>query len=294
MTAAGRAAAPVMALLAPALAATASLGALPPQPEPGPAARADIPPGYLAAYTQAAAGCPGLGWPLLAAVGKLTDDHGRQPSPPGRPPAGQGAHEQTPGGRAGAAARRLCRLGAAGDPHAALLAWRCGNTGPACQLAAAGWAAQVLDWARRYAQGAPGPVPAAASADPAATAAVRAALAQLGTPYVWGGAGPGGFDCSGLVRWAYARAGLDLPRVAQDQYDAGPPLPPGAPPAPGDLVFFGAGPGQVEHVGIALGDGRMLDAPHPGAVVRIEPIAGFNPPYVGATRPTAGPAGAGR
>jgi cell wall-associated NlpC family hydrolase len=116
----------------------------------------------------------------------------------------------------------------------------------------------------------------------AARRAVRFALGQLGVPYRWGGEGPQGFDCSGLVQAAYASAGVRLPRVAQAQFDAGPHLAAGEPLVAGDLVFFGPSPRDVEHVGIYLADGRMIDAPHTGAVVRIEPL--FSD-YVGATRP---------
>ena len=79
----------------------------------------------------------------------------------------------------------------------------------------------------------------------AAAVAVRFALAQIGTPYLWGGEGPGGFDCSGLVQAAYQSAGISLPRVAQQQYDVGPRLQPGQALEPGDLVFFGADTGHV-------------------------------------------------
>ncbi len=119
--------------------------------------------------------------------------------------------------------------------------------------------------------------------DRAADTAVRSALAQLGTPYLWGGEGNGGFDCSGLVQAAYAAAGITLPRVAGDQYNAGPLVPSGTDLQPGDLVFFGTGTDHITHVGIYLGDSQMIDAPHTGAVVRVEPYRWGD--YLGATRP---------
>ncbi len=141
---------------------------------------------------------------------------------------------------------------------------------------------------------------AVAPALPAAAAGVAVdwALTQVGTPYVWGGETPGvGFDCSGLVQAAYARAGITLPRVAQDQYDAGPHLPAGSPLLPGDLVFFGSAPTGVTHVGMVVGwsggQDLMVDAPHTGADVRVEPFhatagtAWGAEQYVGATRPSA-------
>jgi len=124
--------------------------------------------------------------------------------------------------------------------------------------------------------------------DDAALASVIIADAQayLGTPYVWGGENPKiGFDCSGLVQWVFAEARLHLPRVAQDQYDYGPILPKGASLDPGDLVFFGGGPRDVEHVGIYVGDGKMIDAPYTGAVVRYDVVADVPLGFVGATRP---------
>jgi cell wall-associated NlpC family hydrolase len=115
--------------------------------------------------------------------------------------------------------------------------------------------------------------------------AVNYALAELGVPYAWGGEGAGGFDCSGLTQAAYLAAGVELPRTAQAQYDAGPPVPTGSPLEPGDLVFFGSSQEAVDHVGIVVGPDEMVDAPHTGAVVRIESDQWAD--YVGATRPAA-------
>lgn len=124
-------------------------------------------------------------------------------------------------------------------------------------------------------------------ADPGASGAVVAALSfaagQLNTPYVWGGTGPGGFDCSGLAQAAYGAAGIALPRVAQAQFVAGPTVPSGATVEPGDLIFFGDGPAAVDHVGLYVGSGEMIDAPHTGALVRFDDA--HWPGLLGATRP---------
>jgi cell wall-associated NlpC family hydrolase len=122
----------------------------------------------------------------------------------------------------------------------------------------------------------------------AEASAVSDAVALLGTPYQWGGESTAsGFDCSGMVQFVYRNVGVFLPRVAQDQYDAGPAVPPGATVEPGDLVFFGSGVNDVSHVGMYVGDGLMIDAPHTGSVVRFDRVAGFEP-IVGVTSPGQG------
>jgi cell wall-associated NlpC family hydrolase len=100
--------------------------------------------------------------------------------------------------------------------------------------------------------------------------AVSIARQYIGTKYTWGGDTPAeGFDCSGLVYYSYGQAGLSLPRVADAQAAATWHVS-YANALPGDLVFFDYP--DVGHVGIYLGNGMMLDAPHTGAFVRIEPI----------------------
>jgi cell wall-associated NlpC family hydrolase len=99
----------------------------------------------------------------------------------------------------------------------------------------------------------------------AAQVAVDTALAQLGDPYVWAGAGPNAFDCSGLTQFAYAAAGIRLPHSSRMQSTVGTPVA-RANLQPGDLVFFYS---PVGHVGIYIGNGLMVHAPTTGSVVKI-------------------------
>lgn len=110
-----------------------------------------------------------------------------------------------------------------------------------------------------------GPAPA-----PRAGGVVAIAMQYLGVPYVWGGASPAGFDCSGLVMYVYAQVGIYLPHSAAAQYAAGTPISYGE-LAPGDLVFFGSG--GISHVGIYIGGGSMIHAPFEGEVVQIAPVS---------------------
>ena len=93
------------------------------------------------------------------------------------------------------------------------------------------------------------------------------AATAIGLPYLWGGNGPDAYDCSGLMVAAFRAGGVRLERTAQEQHDQAVPDPSNV---PGDMVFFGAGPAAVEHVGLIIGGGLMIDAPHTGAFVRIE------------------------
>ncbi|MFD0278171.1 NlpC/P60 family protein [Kitasatospora sp. NPDC127111] len=108
---------------------------------------------------------------------------------------------------------------------------------------------------------------------------VRFAYAQLGKPYVWGATGPAGFDCSGLTGAAYRAADVKLPRVSQDQWNAGRRIA-RSDLQPGDLVFFYS---DLHHVGLYIGDGKMIHAPRTGKNVEVLPIDAM--PYVGAVRP---------
>lgn len=274
-------------------------------------AATDIPPGYLALYRQAADE-EGIDWAVLAAVGRVETNHGRSTLPgvhSGTNYAGAMGPMQFLGATWGAygvdgdgdgrrdvydpadaipgAAGYLAASGAPGDYRAALWAYNHSNA----------YADEVLAWAERYR----GAVAVAGSG--AGAIAARAALAWLGTPYSWGGgtlAGPSlgfcnqagcsglhtvGFDCSGLTRYAWAQAGVVLPRVTYEQWRAGVPVRDPRELQPGDLVFFS----DLDHVGLYIGGGRMVNAPATGEVVRIEDIgSGVRAAtYVGAIRPTA-------
>ena len=108
--------------------------------------------------------------------------------------------------------------------------------------------------------------------------ALQAALTKRGDPYVWGAAGPGAFDCSGLVVWAFAQVGITLPHYTGSLWNSGVHVP-RSDLEPGDLVFFYA---DISHVGIYIGDGLMIDAPDFGLTVRVEPVMWAY--FVGAVR----------
>lgn len=249
----------------------------------------DIPPKMLALYRQAApAACRGLDWSVLAAIGKVETDHARHPTmrsyagavgpmqflpstfkgyaypvPPG------GATPPTPWDATDAvyaAARMLCANGAkAGTSHGVYKAIYSYNH--------ADWYVQkVLAQAKSYAVA----QPSGSGSDAGSTShpIVKAALTQLGKPYVWGGGtinGPtgGGFDCSGLTSYAvYQGTGhrVVLPRTSQAQRHVGTSVPRDQ-MRPGDLIVFDThGWG---HVGIYAGGGRMVDAPKPGKSVEV-------------------------
>ncbi len=130
--------------------------------------------------------------------------------------------------------------------------------------------------------GAERPAPAALPAHAAnsrASQAVSFAHAQLGKPYVWGATGPNSYDCSGLTQAAWSAAGVSLPRTTYSQINSGTRVPQDQ-LQPGDLVFFYSG---ISHVGLYIGNGQMIHAPHPGAPVRVSPVSEM--PFAGATRP---------
>jgi len=150
-------------------------------------------------------------------------------------------------------------------------------------------AAQARAAAKQHSAPAPTPAPSSSSggssssAPPPAThsSVVSIALQYLGVPYVWGGASPSGFDCSGLTMYAYAKVGVYLPHNAAMQYGMGTPVA-RSQLAPGDLVFFNG----LSHVGMYIGGGRFVHAPHTGDVVKISSLSEYwyAATYVGARR----------
>ena len=304
-------AAAVTALVVPVLLLSAAAGgivgtdgsAVAAAGQPGASANAvaDIPADMLALYQRAAtADCDGLPWTVLAAIGKVESDHGRstlpgvhsgansagaqgsmqflpatfaaynRPVPPGgaNPPS-----PYDPVDAVHAAARYLCASGARAGRDIPGAIWRYNHS--------AAYVHQVLTIARAYAAAA-----APADAADAAAKAVAFARQQLGVPYLWGGDGSaeGGFDCSGLTRAAYATAGIAIPRTADLQWRAGPPIPTGQALQPGDLLFYGT-PARATHVTLYVGDNRVIHAPQPDETVQYATV--WTTGFLGATRPTA-------
>lgn len=264
---------------------------------PSAQAVADIPSTYLQTYQAAAATCPGLPWTVLAGIGQVETGQGRntaisvdgaegpmqfepatfaeydEPVPPG------GADPPSPFDPVDAiyaAARDLCDNGAADgtDIPGAIYAYNHDQN----------YVSEVLADAAAFTAAAS----TATAASPSAAEALAYTLAQIGTPYRWGGDGPGGFDCSGLTQASYAAAGIAIPRTSEAQW-LGLPHVPLDDLEPGDLVFFNPGEfiaGLPGHVGIYIGNNEMVDAAHTGADVRIDNLAGWPTPF-GAARPTA-------
>jgi cell wall-associated NlpC family hydrolase len=125
-----------------------------------------------------------------------------------------------------------------------------------------------------------GSAPVGPAPPPTHSSVVSIAMHYLGTPYVWGGASPSGFDCSGLVMYVFSQVGVSLPHSSYAQYGMGSPVSRDQ-LQPGDLVFFDG----LGHVGIYVGGGSFIHAPHTGDVVRISSLSGwYASTYVGARR----------
>ena len=286
------------------------------QSTPSPDAVTDIPSDTLALYREAGADCPGLDWTVLAGIGKVETDHGRSHLPgvaEGENFAGAGgpmqflaptfdsvvARHRLPAGGASppsrynasdaihAAAFYLCDSGADhGDVRAAIFAYNHADW----------YVNDVLAQADRYRAATPPPRPQSGpgncehlpGTDPTAATVLTFACAQLGQPYVWGGNGPqasGGWDCSGLTQGAYAAAGITLPRTTTEQYHATTPVSV-FDIRPGDLVFYANDKDGIHHVGLYLGNNKMIDAPDFGQPVKIENYRYPEDDFYAATRVT--------
>lgn len=261
-----------------------------PHQERFPDADGDIPLRMYELYHEAAATCPGLPWTVLAGFGEAASDHGRHVTDHGlmgidSVQFGQHANPIPAGGAAPASPL---------DPADASYATARAICGPASDLRSmvgkvSADPVRIIELADVYAH-APNRgsfVATAARSAPSATArlALEYAGAQLGLPYVWGGDGPDrggvGFDCSGLTQTAFQAAGVAIPRTATDQFRTGQPVDVTDLRA-GDLVFYGDPKGFLHHVAIYIGTGQVIDAPHPGAFVRLDPMAAED--YAGARR----------
>ena len=120
-----------------------------------------------------------------------------------------------------------------------------------------------------------------ASGSQRAAAAFEAAKTRVGMPYVWGATGPNSFDCSGLTSWAFAQAGVSIPRTSQAQANVGTRINSLSDLKPGDLIIMRT---DLSHVGFYAGNGQILHAPKPGAVVRYEAISTSGMPFMWGVR----------
>jgi cell wall-associated NlpC family hydrolase len=301
-----------LAALLPVLFIAAALGvlggtgvSLGQPPAAGVESLAGIPAEYLRLF-QAAGAAYGVPWTVLAGIGKVECDDGQDPDPSctqegavnytgaggpmqflkstweqyGVSVNGGSPDRWNPADAIYSAANYLRANGAPQEIRRAIFAYNHSDA----------YVEEVLRWSATYEHEAES---ASSQVGGGASVAVAFALGQRGVPYVWGGESPSGYDCSGLVQAAYRAAGINLPRTAQEQFDAGPHLPAGAPLQPGDLVFFGASASDVTHVGIVVAPGEMVDAPHTGTVVQTQSFpttigaAWGEDRYLGTTRPTA-------
>ncbi len=252
-----------------------------------------IPEHYLELYQQAGEKY-GIPWTVLAGIGRVETNHGRldaQGVTSGENFAGAGGPMQfigstweryavdgngdgiedryDPEDAVPAAAEYLKAAGAPEDMWDAIFAYN-----------HADWYVEdVLSWAEKYAEGgakavrvglnracAAAGIPLPASG--VVSKVIEFARNQLGEPYVWGAEGPNTFDCSGLTMMAYQEAGIDIPRLTYGQWEFGKKVPPGQ-EKPGDLVFFRPTPRGPGHVGLVIGDGKMIEAQQSGVPIKI-------------------------
>jgi cell wall-associated NlpC family hydrolase len=251
---------------------------------PSVAALSGIPPVYLSLYMSAARMCPGLPWGVLAGIGEVESGHGQSTAPGvhfGANYAGaegpmqfepatfaqyavDGNHDgrlspYDPGDAIYTAAAMLCASGAASGTVAgirhAVFAYNHSQT----------YVNDVLGWAAHYTTPAPSGI---------AVTALAFALRQIGKPYQWGAAGPGAYDCSGLVYAAYAAAGIRIARTTFGWRQDGPAVSL-TQIQPGDLLFSAGSDGTSAdpgHVVMYLGGGQIVQAPQTGEDVQIDPL----------------------
>lgn len=249
---------PLLAIMLGSTAVIADLSSSGPGGAVGSVPGAAVPALWRLVEAEGADRCPGLSWATLGALGFIATGSGRWPTrtPPWFPWAAGRFGVEAPGAASvGADVRRatsaLCGAMAAEGSLDAALGELTGSQAWVSTI-------QVLTTAL-------GAEPDVAAGQ---AQAVLFSAEAIGTPYQWGGNGPATYDCSGLMVAAWRSAGVGLPRTAQEQYDATTRRI--GRPDPGDLIFFGTSASSVEHVGIEIGEGLMIDAPYTGAFVRID------------------------
>jgi len=272
-------------LFAPLLLLLAAFGGLPEATRTTAAAVAieEIPPDQLEVMQQESLRT-GIPWQIFAAIAKVESDFGRNMETSEAGAIGYGQFLPATWAAYGeggdpydfrdvipAMGRYLMASGAPADMPRALYAYN------------HSWAYidKVLAYAAAYGYVDPTSIPARA---------VELARSRVGTPYVWGAAGPDAFDCSGLVLWVYERLGIQVPRTAQQQFEWAVPIEPSQLQS-GDLVFYEntyPSPDRVTHVGIYVGGGTLVMATSTGDFVREVSLsdAYWNEHFVGAGRPT--------
>jgi len=299
-----------------------------------------VPSTLIPTFEGAAAGCAGMPWEDLAAIAKIETDFTIETSSAGAEgmmqflpatfaaydhpvpadslvtPVPPGVVPQTPVNVTDAvyaSARMLCTDGAVSNLRAAAHDYNAGSPSTPSQTGpcppdeggsglTCGYGERAVGWEAIYAAEYGSTAPVSTTSSPILDEVVNFAESQLGTPYLWGGTGDGGFDCSGLTQAAYRAAGVEIPRTSEEQFAFGRQIPI-TELQPGDLVFSrgsdynGTGPGHVGiYVGRQGGTYQMIDAPYTGAVVRVD---NFNPAtttgamaFLGATDPALASSGA--
>lgn len=251
-------------------------------------ATADIPADQLVVMRQVGA-ATGVPWQVLAAIAKVESGFGANTGPSSAGAVGycqfmpetwsvygvdgDGDGVADPGNYHDclpAAAALLLANGARDDLGQALYAFNHSTS----------YVAQVLSIASSYGYLDPHGIPAEV---------VTLVRSRIGSPYIWGAAGPDSFDCSGLVQWVYGQVGITMPRTAQAQYDWATPVAPEA-LQPGDLVFYEhtyPSPDRITHVGIYVGDGTVVMATQEGEFVKEIQLsdAYWSSHFAGAGRP---------